>query len=231
MRIGILETGRLPEQIEEIHGDYPALMAAWLHPAMPDASFTGIPVVDGELPERASEFDGYVITGSKHGVYDDLPWIGPLKQFIRQAAEAEVPQVGICFGHQIAAEALGGHAAKSARGWGVGRQTYKVDLGDGAPEIGMIVFHQDQVLDLPEGARVLGGNAFCPMGVVRYAQPVATAQFHPEFTVPFTRDLLDVRAVETLPADIVDRARASLSDAPENARFGRWAARFLTGRS
>lgn len=230
MRIGILETGRLPEPIEATYGDYPALMAEWLHPAMPGASFTGIPVVDGELPYRPSEFDGYVITGSKHGVYDDLPWIGPLKQFIRQAAAADVPQVGICFGHQIAAEALGGHAEKSARGWGVGRQSYRIELGDGVPEIGMIVFHQDQVLSLPDSAQVLGGNDFCPIGVVRYAEPVATAQFHPEFKVPFTRDLLDFRAVETLPAEIVTQARRSLAGSPENARFGRWAARFLTGQ-
>jgi len=230
MRIGILETGRLPETIEATYGDYPALMADWLRPAMPEATFTGIPVIDGELPGKASEFDGYVITGSKHGVYDELPWIESLKQFIRQAAKAEVPQVGICFGHQIAAAALGGHAEKSARGWGVGRQTYAVSLGDGAAEIGMIVFHQDQVLSLPDDAQVIGGNGFCPIGVVRYAQPVATAQFHPEFTVPFTRELLDVRAVGTLPADIVASARLSLARTPENARFGRWAARFLLGR-
>ncbi len=230
MRIGVLETGRLPDAMQETYGDYPALMADWLRPAMPDASFTAIPVIDGMLPGHASDFDGYVITGSKHGVYDDLPWIAPLKGFIRQAAAADVPQVGICFGHQIAAEALGGHAEKSSRGWGVGRQTYAADLGDGKPDMGMLLFHQDQVVSLPASARVLGGNDFCPIGIVRYAAPVITAQFHPEFTLPFIGDLIDMRAVETLPTDIATRARASLSAEPENARFARWAAAFLQGR-
>lgn len=229
MKIGVLETGRPPDTLLESYGDYPRLMAEWLGPAMPGATFTGVPVMDGALPEQATAFDGYVITGSKHGVYDDMPWIAPLKTFIRQVARADIPQVGICFGHQIAAEALGGRAEKSARGWGVGRQTYAADLGDDVPTLDMLLFHQDQVVSLPHGAQVLGGNAFCPIGIVRYAEPVLTAQFHPEFTLPFVRDLIDMRAVETLPEDIADRARRSLTAAPENARFARWAAQFMTG--
>ncbi len=230
MKIGVLETGRPPDAMLGTYGDYPKLMADWLHPALPDATFTGIPVIDGVLPGHAADFDGYVITGSRHGVYDDLPWIAPLKQFIRQAARADVPQVGICFGHQVAAEALGGHAEKSVRGWGVGRQTYTVDLGDEDPDLGMLLFHQDQVVSLPANARVLGGNAFCPIGIVRYAEPVITAQFHPEFTLPFLRDLIDLRAVEALPEDIAENARKSLVMYPENTRFARWAATFLQGR-
>lgn len=229
MKIGVLETGRLPDAMQDTYGDYPGLMAEWLGPAMPGTTFTTIPVIDGTLPGAATDFDGYVITGSKHGVYDDQPWIAPLKTFIRQVVRADIPQVGICFGHQIAAEALGGHAEKSARGWGVGRQTYAADLGDEIPTLDMLLFHQDQVVSLPDGARVLGGNAFCPIGIVRYAEPVLTAQFHPEFTLPFIRDLIDMRAVETLPGGIADSARRSLTAAPENARFARSAAQFMMG--
>ncbi|MDF1719093.1 MAG: type 1 glutamine amidotransferase [Minwuia sp.] len=229
MKIGVLECGRPPDALLDSYGDYPDFMAEWLSPAMPAATFTGIPVVDGILPDTAAAFDGYVITGSRHGVYDPLPWITLLKAFIRQAVQADIPQVGICFGHQIVAEALGGRAEKSARGWGVGRQTYDVALDDDVADLGMLVFHQDQVVALPDNARVLGGNAFCPNGIVRYAEPVITAQFHPEFTVPFFRGLIDVRTVESLPTDIAENARRSLTTAPENARFARWTAQFLTG--
>lgn len=229
MRIGILETGLVPEPVLSEFGAYPALMRHWLAPDLPEAEFVTFPVVAGELPGSPAEMDGWLITGSKHGVYDDLPWIGPLKDFIARTAAADVPQFGICFGHQIVAEALGGHARKSERGWGIGRQVYASDLGEGPEELDVMVFHQDQVVALPPGARVLGGNAHCPFGIVAYDQPVLTVQSHPEFSVPFVRRLLDIREEVTVPKQVADAARATMDRAPANARFGRWAAGFYRG--
>lgn len=230
MRIAILETGRVPEEVRAEFGSYPDLMRRWLGPVLPEARFEDIPVVDGELPSEPAAYDGYVITGSRHGVYDDLDWLPPLKGFIARTAKADVPQVGICFGHQVAAEALGGHARKADQGWGIGRQQYLIDLGDEKDAIDVLVFHQDQVVEVPPTARVIGGNDFCPNGAFVYAEPLVTVQFHPEFEIDFVTRLLDVREEVTVPLDVSKQARASMIRPPENQRVAKWAARFLRGK-
>ena len=64
------------------------------------------------FPEGIHDADGWLITGSRHGAYEDHPWIPPLEEFIRDAYAAQVPLVGICFGHQIIAQAMGGKVEK-----------------------------------------------------------------------------------------------------------------------
>jgi GMP synthase-like glutamine amidotransferase len=113
--------------------------------------------------------EAVMITGSPAGVYDDEAWIGPLADFIRAGAAAGVPQVGICFGHQILAEALGGKVIKSDKGWGVGRHTYDVVACPGfvsetcPPTVSAAVSHQDQVVALPPGAEVIAASDFTPL--------------------------------------------------------------------
>ena len=69
---------------------------------------------------RVPKFDGFIITGSAFGVYDKCPWITKLLKIIKKIADTEIPLVGICFGHQAIAEALGGKVKKSDKGWGIG---------------------------------------------------------------------------------------------------------------
>src|SRR5207253_1128988 len=83
-------------------------------------------VAANELPERPGDHSAYLITGSPAGVYEPLAWIAPLSDFIRSAANSKM--VGICFGHQVMAEALGGHVEKSDKGWGAGLHSYDVVL-------------------------------------------------------------------------------------------------------
>ena len=108
MKIAILETGRPPGELAEQFGDYPAMFAQLLGPEFEMETFD---VAAGELPDSANGHAAYLITGSPAGVYEPLPWIEPLQQFIRNAAQAKM--VGVCFGHQVMAEALGGHVEKS----------------------------------------------------------------------------------------------------------------------
>ncbi len=157
MRIGILETGAPPDPLKPAFGDYPAMFERLLGDGFDYAVFD---VPAGGFPDRPEACDAYVVTGSAAGVYDPLPWIAPLETFLRQA-KGRAALVGVCFGHQIMAQAFGGRVVKSDRGWGVGLHTYRVldrrPWMDEAETVSVPASHQDQVVELPPGARVIAG--------------------------------------------------------------------------
>jgi GMP synthase-like glutamine amidotransferase len=188
MRIGILETGEVNPALVGAHGTYPAMFERLL--GGQGFEFRTWSVVRGEMPDAPSDADGWLITGSRHGVYEDHPWIKPLEGFIRAARDAQVPMAGICFGHQIMAQALGGDVAKSGRGWGIGRHEYM----SGVSSVAILAFHQDQVLRLPDGAEVTLSSEFCPFAGLRYGDWGLSWQAHPEFSADYCRDLLELRS-------------------------------------
>ena len=110
MKIGILKTGHAPDIVRDELGDYDAMFARLL--GGHGFSFDPYDVVDEEFPVGAHAADGWLVTGSKHGAYEDHPWIAPLEQLIRDIRAADRPLVGVCFGHQIIAQALGGTVVK-----------------------------------------------------------------------------------------------------------------------
>jgi GMP synthase-like glutamine amidotransferase len=223
MKLAILETGRPPGQLADEFGDYPAMFEAMLGSGFEVESFD---VQAGELPEPRAHH-AYLITGSPAGVYDPLPWIAPLQQFIRDAKDARM--VGVCFGHQVMAEALGGHVEKSDRGWGAGLHRYEVVRPepwlDGAGTISVPASHQDQVVVRPPNTEVVAQSDFTPFAALAWTdRPAISFQFHPEFSPAFARALIEKRY------DIVpdpDAAIASLDAPNDNARVGGWIRRFL----
>ncbi|MEM9011620.1 MAG: type 1 glutamine amidotransferase [Pseudomonadota bacterium] len=236
MRIGILETGKLLPAIEAEHGDYSTLFARLFHAVDPEIGFTTFAVVDGQLPAGPDEADGWLITGSRHGVYDDLPWMEPLKTFLRAAVAAGRPVVGICFGHQILAEAMGGRVEKSDRGWGCGVQDYQVV--EAAPwmqgaegTFSTLAMHQDQVVDLPPEARVLAGSDFCPYAALAYGDPAApgavSVQFHPEFTPALDGALIELRRGDAIPEAVASPALASLARRTDHLVWADWIVQYL----
>ena len=219
MKIGILETGEVAPELKARHGDYPAMFAALLGEVDPALEFVTTSVVRGEMPASPQAADAWLVTGSRHGVYDDLPWIEPLKAFLRACVAARVPVVGICFGHQILAEALGGRAVKSDRGWGLGVQDYEMVARPGwvrhVPDhFSVNALHQDQVVALPPGATVLARSAHCEVAAVAYGDPEApdaiSLQPHPEFDRAFLDALIVARTGTVLPEDLAAEARAGL---------------------
>ena len=131
MHIAIMETGRINEAIADQFDRYPEMFRTMFERAgATDLELSTIAVVDGELPAHVDDFDGYLVSGSAAGVYDDFDWIAPLMEFLRSAHAADKPLVGVCFGHQVIAHALGGRTEKWHDGWGLG--IYDVTL-DGAP--------------------------------------------------------------------------------------------------
>jgi len=226
MIIGILETGRPPRALQPRFGTYPDMFEALLGPGHDYRVFD---VQAGSLPDPDAPFDGHVITGSPAGTYDDLPWIAPLEEFLR-AVKGRTKLVGVCFGHQIMAQAFGGRVEKSAKGWGVGLQSYAMSTRetwmDSTAPIAIPVSHQDQVVEAPPDARVIGGNDFNPFGVLAYEDARAfSLQSHPEFAPDYATALIEARAEQL--GDLAAPAVRSLQAPNDCARVGGWIRRFL----
>lgn len=213
MKIGILMTGHaLPDLIESV-GDYDAMFARMLEGH--DFELVRFDVVDGQFPEGPDICDGWLITGSKHGAYEDHPWIPPLEALIRDIHAARRPLVGVCFGHQIIAQALGGEVTKFPGGWCVGRTHYQID---GAP-MALNAWHQDQVVRPPEGAEVIGHAAQCETAAMRIGDTILTIQPHPEFTPHVLDTIIQQRGRGVVPAPLLARAEADLTAPTDSARF------------
>lgn len=218
MNIGILQCGLVHEALVDHFGEYDRVFGDWLRTHDPSLSYRGWVVEHGELPDAPAEMDGYIITGSKHGVYEDHAWLPPLKDFIRACADAKIPMIGVCFGHQVIAEALGGKAVKSDKGWGLGRKEYDVVakpewMADTPDRIAIHAVHQDQVTVTPPDTTVVARSAFCENAALVYGDTEApyaiTIQPHPEFTDKFLSDLVTARRGAVFEETIADAALAS----------------------
>ena len=127
-------------------------------------------------------------------------------ELARQALRAGLPVVGICFGHQIIAQALGGKVEKFAGGWSVGPTAYDFD-GD---TITLNAWHQDQVVERPKDAQVLASNDFCENAALLYDDRAFTVQAHPEFRSDFVDGLMKTRGRGLVPDPLLDAATARL---------------------
>ena len=226
MLIGILQTGLAPEALAPEMGDYPDMFARLL--AGHGFTFRTYRVVEGELPKGVSECQGWLITGSRHGVYEDHPWIPPLEQFIRDCFAAHVPVVGICFGHQIVAQAMGGKVERFAKGWAVGATEYDFS----GEKLTLNAWHRDQVTEVPPGAKVIASNEFCANAALLYDDRALTVQAHPEFRPAFVDGLMKTRGKGLVPDEVMAAAATRLADPIQDKTMaGRIAAFFKEPRA
>jgi GMP synthase-like glutamine amidotransferase len=229
MKLGVLETGFPPEPLKARFGGYPAMFRDLLGE---DFAWRTYDVQAGQWPDRPEAEDGYIVTGSAAGVYEQDAWIGRLLEFLR-GAKGRVRLVGVCFGHQAMAQALGGQVIKSPKGWGVGLHTYEVKVHepwmDSGPAISSPASHQDQVVELPPDARVLAASAFTPFGMIDYGQGAVSIQLHPEFDPAYAEALIESRREERISDEAATAAIQSLHAPNDNRRLGDWLRRFLQG--
>lgn len=225
MKIGILQTGHAPDELLPTNGDYDRLFQRLLDGN--GFEFTTYNVVDMEFPASITDCDGWLITGSKHGAYEDHPFIPPLEAFIRDVYAADIPLVGICFGHQIIAQALGGTVEKFTGGWAVGHQTYDWN----GERIALNAWHQDQVIAIPKDAQVIASNDFCAAAALVYGKRAFTTQPHPEFDTDFIAGLAQHRGPGVVPDTQLAETHANLQKPIDNALIATQIAKFFKERT
>ena len=232
MKLGILKAGSPPSALAA-HGTYPAMFRKLLGEGRYD--YLEFDVERGELPPSASHCPAWLITGSACDAYGTTPWIVELKRFLR-GAKGKAALVGICFGHQVMAEAFGGKVAKSPDGWGLGNHTYDVvrpqPWSGQQDTITLPASHQDQVVELPPASEVVARNAFSPFGLVAYTdQPAISLQLHPEFEADFAVALTEARRGRGPADDEIDRAIESLRQPNDRALVADWINQFVAAEA
>lgn len=232
MKLTIIQTGEVPEPLRPRFGPYPPMFQRMFDAAGSGFEFATVPVHEGTPLPDPQGLEGIVITGSAAGVYDDLPWLEPLRGFIRRAYATRTPMLGVCFGHQVMADALGGEVRKSEKGWGLGRHSYRItrrpDLLQGeAPELAIACSHQDQVVTRPPEADVFLASDFTPNAGLLYRNGTAISlQPHPEFSDDYARALAELRRGR-VPGHVVDAAIESLARPSDSIETARYLAAFL----
>ena len=233
MRIGILQCDDVNDSLQPAYGNYPQMFADALRAVLPDCELPTYRVLDGQFPDSPDECDAWLITGSRFGVNDDLPWIDVLCDFVRTLWQQQRPLVGVCFGHQLVAKALGGTVVKSEKGWGIGMSFNQVIerkswMQPFQAHLDILVSHQDQVAVLPSQAEVLASSDFCPYYLLQYANCFLSIQGHPEFCAGYCRALMTMRK-GILPAERLQAGLDSLSSEPDSQLMMKWMVQFLQG--
>lgn len=223
MKLTIVQTGAVPAHLQPQFNDYPLMFRQMFETTGEGLSFDDADARSGTLPDP-EDLEGIVITGSPAGVYEDHAWLPPLRDFIRRAYDNGTPMLGVCFGHQIMADALGGDVRKSEKGWGLGRHTYRIEsrpsfMGDAPATLSVACSHQDQVLTVPPSADVFLASDFAPhAGLVYRNGRAMSVQPHPEFDDAYATALVEMRR-EKAPDTVIDAALTSMQTPSDSQKL------------
>lgn len=227
MTVGLLLCDHLDADVAERVGDYTELFPAAFAPVGVDLRIYD--ATRGEMPSSPEECDGWITSGSRRSSYEEDAWILDLHDFARDLAQQRRPHVGICFGHQVIARALGGTVEPAAVGWGVGVKRFRIE--DPAPwmepssDFAILMSHRDQVTRLPPGASVVASADYCPVGAYRIDDHVFCVQGHPEFVPELSRMLMEKR--RDAMGRVVEDGLASLVQPTDHPLVLHWMAQFL----
>ena len=231
MTIGLLECDHVREEFKYIAGDYQDMFPALFRTLVPDWTFVFFDVINGQFPNSIHDCNAYICTGSRFSVYDNEPWIAHLKDFVRELHQNQKPFVGLCFGHQLLGEALGGKVEKSVNGWCVGVHQFDIQVVEDwqipqVQSVNLLMMCQDQIVMLPTDSIVLATSAHCPVAMLKVGQTMLGIQAHPEFEKPYEQALIENR-VERIGGEKAQKAIKSLSLPIENEVVGQWIINFL----
>jgi GMP synthase-like glutamine amidotransferase len=233
MKIGIINCDQVEPELAAQFGQYPDMFISCLKAHHPHLSFCVFDALSQSLPSSLDECDGYLITGSRHGAYEPLEWITHLKKWIIVAAQSQTPLVGICFGHQVICQALGGDVRMSAKGWGLGVSSNQVVAP--APwftpslssnTLKLLVSHQDQVQACPHGTHLLVSSDFCPNFMLSIGSHIFTIQGHPEFIPAYSKALIEKKRSQLKDCDY-QKALTSLNENNDSKTVLQWIGQFF----
>ena len=231
MRIGILQCDHVRTELQPKFGDYPQMFATMIHNQNPQHDLLNFAACDSELPDQTDLCEAYILTGSASSVYEDLQWIRDLESFVRSLHQQLIPTIGICFGHQLLAQALGGETMKSPKGWGVGIANHRVVANQDwmvpqKNEAKVLVSHHDQVTRLPAQARRILESEFCPNAMFQLGEHIIGCQGHPEFVPEYSHALMKLRKGK-MPENVRQAGIDSLTKNTELGPLPLWIENFL----
>ena len=224
MKIGLL----VCDHIQKGFSDYSELFGSLLA----EYEFVNYYVCDGNFPDSASAHEAWLITGSKYSVYDDIDWINRLKAFVREIAQADKYCIGVCFGHQMLGEAMGGKVLKSTMGWCVGVHQFEVIenrawMIPASPTVNLVMSCQDQIQILPPNSKVIAKAPKCPVGIIQIGDKMLGIQGHPEFSIDYVKYLMEDRT-NKIGEQTVREGMESLNNPTHNDILANWINSFIT---
>ena len=227
LTIGILLTDHVVPELLSEHGDQTDFYDYIFNLADPTINLRFYDVVLDHYPKSIDECDGYLITGSKLSVYDAEDWIRKLENYVQLLNEKKKALLGVCFGHQLIAKALGGKSEKASIGWTLGVQDYDFQdtfpwVEDQSQSVGLIHSHQDQVTQLPKQAKLIASNTRVPIAMFKIGDHVMSMQGHPEFTPEYAHAVATMRK-EILGEEVYKKASDSLKNQiADNVEVAKW---------
>jgi GMP synthase-like glutamine amidotransferase len=232
MKITLIQCGHIQDNLKRISGDVPDIFHRFFSKYEPQIHFELYDATMGELPDENVKTGGFLFSGSAHSAYENEKWILQTKSFIRKLYRKRRKMVGICFGHQIIAESLGGIVNRSPKGWGIGVQSVAITkqmnwMIPAVTECNVLVSYQDQVETLPPEAINLGSNSHCRHFMYAIDNFVLSIQGHPEAEIEFAAALYNSR-IEKIGHESVQKAINSLEKTVHHAIWARWIYNFLS---
>lgn len=233
MKLCILENDYLDPAVEPTYRGYGAMFERLLRDAEAQGQFDIFNTVKGEYPATFDDYDAVLLTGSRADSFSQEPWVLSLREKVEGLLQSRKKLIGVCFGHQLIALCLGSKVGRSPHGWGAGRMQYQwlaPDLpgAEGREDIALLASHQDQVFDLPAGARLLATSEFCPVAAFAVDEHVLCVQAHPEFVEDYSQFLLNKRRA-VLGEDKFQDCVQSLSHGHEGLAVARMMVAFVEG--
>ena len=231
-RIGILICDEVATPLAAAHGQYREMFTRLLADSAAHFELRFYRVYADEFPPAVDACDAYIVSGSRRSVYEEVPWIARLSDFLRALYRARRRVVGICFGHQLLGQALGGCTEKARQGWGLGRHVAQVLesrpwMQPPASTYALYAVHQDQVTALPPGARRLASSAHCENAMFDVDGLLLGVQAHPEFLRDYARAITeDKRGL--VPDSVLNSALPSFAEPVDSALIARWMVAFLS---
>ena len=233
MRVAILQCDDVLEKFQPEFGSYVGMIEQMFASVDGVFEFDSFDCRKQQYPDDLDRYDFFITTGSRASVYDEETWIQTLILFVRRLAKEQRKFIGICFGHQILAMAYNAGVEKSEKGWGIGVATNRIVstpqwMAEKKKHINIIVSHQDQIITIPEGAKVIAESDFCPFFIVQWNEQFLSIQGHPEWNRDYSKALINERRT-IIPQPIVETGFRSLATKPDNDCFIRWIIDFVRG--